>query len=103
MGLSGKLLQSMVARVIVFAIVAAATATAATMAKPGCPSECGGVEIPYPFGLNEACYLDKSFNITCDDSGKPMVGNLDVTKISIETHELRILQYVARDCYNQVR
>ncbi|KAC5425742.1 hypothetical protein FH972_027233 [Carpinus fangiana] len=99
MGLSGKLLQSMVAGVIVFAIVA--TATTATMAKPDCPSECGGVEIPYPFGLNEACYLDKSFNITCDDSGKPMVGNLDVTKISIETHELRILQYVARDCYDQ--
>ncbi|XP_059453737.1 wall-associated receptor kinase-like 8 [Corylus avellana] len=96
MGVCGKLLQIMVPGVIIFAVV-----SAATNAKPGCPNRCGGVEIPYPFGLTEACYLDVSFNITCDDSGIPKTGILNVTSISIETHELHILNSVARDCYNR--
>jgi hypothetical protein len=102
MGLSGKLLQSMVAGVIVFAIVAAATATAAVMAKPGCPSECGGVEIPYPFGLNKDCSLDENFNISCDDSGIPWTGGLVVTSICIVTHDVHILTPVGQDCYNRL-
>jgi hypothetical protein len=98
MGLSGKLLQIIVHGVIIFAIVAAATA--ATMAKPGCPNKCGGVDIPYPFGLSKDCYRDWSFSITCQ-SGKPMTGNLTVTGISIETHELQVLNWVGQACYKQ--
>jgi hypothetical protein len=99
MGLSGRLLQIIVFGVIIFAMVAAATTT---NAKPGCPSKCGHVEIPFPFGLNEteACYLDESFDIFCD-SGIPMIGKLAVTSISIETHELHVSNFVARDCYDQ--
>jgi hypothetical protein len=98
MDLSGKLLKIIVPGVIIFAMVAAA-AIAATNAKLGCPNKCGDLEIPFPFGLIEACYLDESFNITCD-SGIPIIGNLTVTSISIETHELRVSNLVARNCYN---
>ena len=28
---------------------------------PNCQNCCGGVEIPYPFGMNQGCYLDESF------------------------------------------
>jgi hypothetical protein len=60
------------------------------------------VEVPYPFGLTEACNLDESFNITCDDSsGIAKTGTIPVTNISIETHELHVLNFVARDCYNR--
>jgi hypothetical protein len=100
MGLSGKLLQIIVPGVIIFAMVAAA-GTTATNAKPGCTSKCGDVEIPFPFGLTdqiEACYLDKSFDITCV-SGIPIIGDLPVTSISIETYELHVSNYVAQDRY----
>jgi hypothetical protein len=50
MGSSGKLLQI---------IVLISYAAAASMAKPGCHSKCGDVEIPFPFGFTEGCYLDE--------------------------------------------
>jgi hypothetical protein len=97
MGLSGRLLQIIVSGVIIFAMVAAAT----TNVKPGCPSKCGDVDIPFPFGLNEACYLGKRFNITCH-SGIPKIGTLNVTSISIENHELHVSNFVAHNCYNRL-
>ena len=109
MGSSGKLLQIIVLPgvVIIFAFVAAAAAAAAAvaavaiaMAKPGCPSKCGDVEIPFPFGLTGACYLDEDFNISCS-SGKPLIGNIPVSSISIENHELHVMNLVAQDCYQR--
>ena len=66
-------------------------------ALPNCQnSTCGGVEIPYPFGMNQGCYLDESFSITCDNStSKPMYGNVIVKNISIEEHNIEILAYIA--------
>jgi hypothetical protein len=86
--------------VIIFPMVSAA-GTTATNAKPGCLNNyCGDIEISFPFGLTEACYLDESFIINCD-SGIPIIGNLNVTSIFIETHELHVSNFVARDCYNE--
>jgi hypothetical protein len=95
MGSSGKLLR------IIFLI--SAVAAAASMAKPGCHSKCGDVEIPFPFGFTEGCYLDKRFNITCDDSRKPMTaaGNVPITNISTDTHQMHVMNLVAIDCYQR--
>ncbi|RVW81539.1 Wall-associated receptor kinase 2 [Vitis vinifera] len=45
--------------------------TSASMAKPGCPETCGNVSIVYPFGIGKGCYLDKRFEITCNNSSLP--------------------------------
>jgi hypothetical protein len=37
--------------------------------RPGCPSSCGGISIPYPYGiLTAGCYLEERFKILCNYS-----------------------------------
>ncbi|GMN36216.1 hypothetical protein TIFTF001_005835 [Ficus carica] len=68
-----------------------------------CSRRCGDVEIPYPFGMSENCYLNSNFCIKCNEStGTPVFGdNINVVNISVENHEMTIMWYVARDCYNE--
>lgn len=75
---------------------------AASLVKPadGCPNKCGDVEIPYPFGLTKGCSLDDTFPINCSNE-VAKTGTLTVTNISIEAHDLHIMQFVARDCYKK--
>ncbi|KAB5514817.1 hypothetical protein DKX38_028723 [Salix brachista] len=48
------------------------TAESQVMTLSGCEPNCGGIAIPYPFGMTEACSLDKRFKINCDSiSGDP--------------------------------
>ena len=56
-------------------------------ALPNCQnSTCGGVEIPYPFGMNQECYLDESFLITCDSlTSQPMYGDAIVKTFPSKT------------------
>ncbi|GMY06616.1 putative wall-associated receptor kinase-like 16 [Fagus crenata] len=84
--------------VIISAIMAANAAAA--LVKPGCRDQCGNVSVPFPFGLTDGCYLNEDFHITCDDNVTAKKGTVPVKHISIESHELRVMKYVARDCYN---
>ncbi|KAL9248253.1 hypothetical protein vseg_021596 [Gypsophila vaccaria] len=41
------------------------------IAKPNCSDICGKVRIPYPFGVGDNCYYNKSYEIVCDKSFSP--------------------------------
>uniref|UniRef100_A0A2N9IFE0 EGF-like domain-containing protein n=1 Tax=Fagus sylvatica TaxID=28930 RepID=A0A2N9IFE0_FAGSY len=75
------------------------------LALKGCDDQCGNVNIPYPFGTREGCYMNENFLITCNRTYNPPLafmgeGNINVTEIWL-SGELRVTAYVADDCYNQ--
>ncbi|CAL9766824.1 unnamed protein product [Musa acuminata subsp. burmannicoides] len=37
----------------------------------GCPTKCGGINISFPFGLNESCSRSQPFALTCNKTSKP--------------------------------
>lgn len=54
--------------------------------KPDCPTRCGKMPIPYPFGVGSDCSLEKSFTITCIAS-KPY---LNISNKSVEVVEISL-------------
>ncbi|KAB2093130.1 hypothetical protein ES319_A02G076000v1 [Gossypium barbadense] len=80
---------------------------AQVFAKNGCPTHCGDLTIPYPFGTMEGCYLNKNFYINCTetaDSFKAYLAYTDFIVIDITMEgQLQILTTVARDCYSAPR
>ncbi|XP_022863735.1 wall-associated receptor kinase 2-like [Olea europaea var. sylvestris] len=75
------------------------------IAKPNCKNLCGNVPIPFPFGTTEACFYNRSFLVTCNETFSPpkaFVTNstVEITNISLEG-QLRVLSYIAKDCYYQ--
>ncbi|KAL7263000.1 hypothetical protein ACSBR1_001212 [Camellia fascicularis] len=89
--------------VVIFSLSAtkAAPPTEADLKNHGCMNSCGNLNIPYPFGVKENCYLSKDFFINCSHS-QPYLrhGNVQVTNISLEEGELGIMKYVSRKCYD---
>ncbi|KAI3795021.1 hypothetical protein L1987_37664 [Smallanthus sonchifolius] len=79
-------------------------ATTNNTAKPGCPTHCGNITVPYPFGIGIECSLDYSFHLTCNSSYEPpklflRESNMDIYNIS--DSELRIFTTIAYKCYDQ--
>ncbi|THG00220.1 hypothetical protein TEA_020653 [Camellia sinensis var. sinensis] len=89
--------------VVIFSLSAATIAapTEQELKNLGCTNRCGNLDISYPFGMEANCSLNDNFFINCSDS-QPYLpdGNIVVTNISLEDGELRIMQFVASECYN---
>ncbi|KAI3804461.1 hypothetical protein L1987_26013 [Smallanthus sonchifolius] len=76
------------------------------IAKPNCPTHCGNVTVPYPFGIGKetGCSLDDSFYVTCNTSDEGTKLFLLSTMIEIynfSDSEFRIVAGIANRCYNQ--
>ncbi|KAB5514865.1 hypothetical protein DKX38_028771 [Salix brachista] len=73
------------------------TAESQVMTLSGCEPNCGGIEIPYPFGMKERCFLDERFKIHCNSSsgGDPTltVNGTDLAVSSISVDDSKIYVY----------
>ncbi|XVE60233.1 hypothetical protein DITRI_Ditri05aG0111800 [Diplodiscus trichospermus] len=100
----GNLRMVLIIKLILLTTTLAATVRiAAAQAKPGCPSQCGDVTIPYPFGTGNDCNISEDFFITCDTTSIPnkaylTTGNIEVVNISYDG-QLRIVSSASYDCY----
>ena len=107
MGLLGMLMQ------VIWVILTATMAAVAIpfpIALPNCPDSCGGVEIPYPYGITEGCYLNDTaifgyYFINCTTANaygqpRPKIGSFDVSSISLKEGEIVVQMSNSLDCHN---
>ena len=84
-----------------------------TIALPGCPESCGGIPIPYPFGIGRNCSLSLEFNVACQpssDSNTTIIPVLEgisdwdsfpILNISLSLGQARVSFPAAGQCYNR--
>jgi hypothetical protein len=99
-GIAALAAMMQLAFVFVFALVVAAADSSdddgAVVGLPNCPTKCGDVSVPYPFGIQPGCYLE-GFNLTCNTTHtSPQLYAVDlgpdflrVTNISSDDNTLR--------------
>ncbi|PIN20963.1 hypothetical protein CDL12_06358 [Handroanthus impetiginosus] len=73
------------------------------IAKPGCPTKCGNLTIPYPFGIRPNCSMNPWFDIFCNTSVDPpyalVSGRDDYRLIDMTESQVRIKNpFFARRC-----
>ncbi|CAM0914032.1 unnamed protein product [Alopecurus aequalis] len=72
--------------------------------KPECVGRCGGVDIPYPFGIGDGCFR-KGFEISCVNNTMPVMAgasqDLEVLSLSLSPSPLaRVKLPIAWQCFN---
>ncbi|KAH7543850.1 hypothetical protein ACOSP7_031340 [Xanthoceras sorbifolium] len=110
MGFCGIYLRLMVVveMLLLMAANAAPIPPQLAQAKSGCPTTCGDLQVVYPFGTEEDCYLNEAFLITCNTTHynppKPFLRRsttVVVTNISLEEGRLQVQSLVSKACYHK--
>lgn len=72
---------------------------------PSCPRTCGDVEIPYPFGISDACVWPgpDDFTITCNHSFNPprpfIMDDIEIININVVDGYMTVFTIVSSHCY----
>ncbi|TVU47886.1 hypothetical protein EJB05_07502, partial [Eragrostis curvula] len=87
---------------LLLVIVASSTPSAAagSWSLPGCQATCGGVDIPYPFGIGPNCFRP-GFEIACNHSTPFLAGTgYKVLNLSLAPSGARVEFPIAWICYD---
>ncbi|KAL4559117.1 hypothetical protein LXL04_031251 [Taraxacum kok-saghyz] len=93
----------------------AAATTGNNITLPGCPSKCGKLTVPYPFGIDSGCSIGPWFDITCNKSFNPPKAFLPpdlfsysgdsrfhrIEVVDISDEHVRVKNIVTSTCYNE--
>jgi hypothetical protein len=87
--------------VLLLAAAAASTKTVESLTvNPGCQASCGGVDIPYPFGIGPGCFR-KGFKIDCINNVPVLADTtLQVMHLSVDPAESLVMLPAGWQCYN---
>ncbi|KAE8780034.1 Wall-associated receptor kinase 2 [Hordeum vulgare] len=78
-----------------------------------CQRECGGVDIPYPFGIVDSpddannCAMP-GFELTCNETGinggrrRPFATDIEVMGVSLQQGRVRMQNHISSYCYNAI-
>ncbi|EAZ18767.1 hypothetical protein OsJ_34294 [Oryza sativa Japonica Group] len=90
-------------QLIVLLLLFHATAAPAGGQRAGCPSKCGEVDIPFPFGVGVDCALP-GLNVSCNHSFAPprpyIADDNEFIDVSLETGETRVYTPVLQNCFD---
>ncbi|MFS8009227.1 putative wall-associated receptor kinase, galacturonan-binding domain-containing protein [Helianthus anomalus] len=100
-----KLLQAYL-QLLFFLSLAATSTAVSTYAKTGCDDTCGGVMIPYPFGIGLNCSVNPWYVVECKSSTPYLsaLDHLEILGVSLSNQTVTVnMPTLYSGCQNSVR